>query len=812
MAVLTCDLCSQDVQVPITLGGKTFCCHGCLDMWQLLGEEQLAELKQGPGIDWALVRTPTGSPLRDQQAGSGQQRALNLRLTGLSCVSCGTLVEHVVHRLPGVLESQVNYPAETLEVSFDPYVATPTQICETVSRLGYGVQADGSAGHDAPGVDRSLVRRFAVSLTLSVLLMMASVPIWAGYLLELPHSAKFLLTAVLWLLTSPIVFWAGWPFLRGAWTSLRHRIITMDLLISTASLAAYFYSVIAAVWDEPYVYFDTCGFLITFLLLGRLLESGTRERAHAVTRSLANMTVSEATVLRHQQEEQVHIEDLRKGDLVVVRPGSRIPVDGVVREGTSDVDESFLTGESPCVAKRPDEQVYAGTTNYTGRLVIENTRDADETVLAQTLRFVHKTQAEGHVYHMLTERLLRVFVPGVLLIAVFTFCLWEWILPVGTATAILRAVATLVIACPCALSVAAPVTSQCAVSVLGQEGVLLRSDEAIERSSGVDTVVFDKTGTLTRGLVRLTGCYPENPLLLQWAASVEAGSEHPYSRAILTAAKDQGLRLQATSDFTAHPGEGVSATVEGHHISVRRYNGEPLPPSLRSAMEQQTTLHQGLSVLWVDGFPRAMLFFRDTLRRDASETVQRLQGAGIEVQMTTGDRNEAARHTALETGISTWQSGLTPVEKAEYIRKLQLKGHKVAYVGDGVNDAAALLQSDLGIAMGSGTDIAIQAGHLVLLRAQLSVIPTVLKTCHQAVKVTRQNIAWAISYNLVALIGAIVGFARPAIAAAAMALSSAFVLANALRLLGSQQLRYARPFGVVVGSALLLFVLARYGI
>ncbi|KPV41964.1 heavy metal translocating P-type ATPase [Alicyclobacillus ferrooxydans] len=811
MAVLTCHLCEQQVEHPVTLSGKSFCCHGCRDLWQLLGEEQIVELKGRPGVDWSMVRTTSNLPERTE-TNSDQHRALNLHVTGLWCASCGLLVEHVVNRLPGVVHSQVSCPSETLEVSFDPVLTTPSEICEAVSRLGYGVASNDRHGSDGEAAREGLTRRFAISLTLSLVLMMVSIPIWSGYLREFPQGVKMLFISLLGLLTTPIVFWAGFPFLRGAWTSLRHRVPTMDLLITVASLAAYFYSVIAAVTNEPYVYFDTCGFLVTFLLLGRLLESGTRERALAVTRGLANLTVSMVNVLRAQGEEQISVEQLRKHDFVVVRPGDQIAVDGIIREGSSDLDESFMTGESLGVTKGPGDMVYAGTTNYTGQLVVENIRDVDDTVLAQTLQLVQRTLTEGQVYRLLTDRLLRIFVPAVFVVAVLTFCVWNWITPVTTATAVMRAVATLVIACPCALSVAAPVTSQCAVSVLGKAGILLRSNEAIERGSGIGVVVFDKTGTLTQGHVELTRFYPADLTLLQWAASAEVGSEHPYGRAVVAAANANGVPLKQASNFRAQPGTGVSATVAGHQITVQRYRGESLPPRLEAAIAESNADGGSLSVLWIDGTPRTVFCFRDTTRPDALETVQQLQEMGLEVHMATGDREEAARHAAENTGILIWRSGLTPVEKADYIRALQATGRKVAYVGDGVNDAAALLQSDLGIAMGSGTDIAVKSGHLVLMRTQLSLIPRVLKTCRQAVNVTRQNLAWAVSYNVVALIAAAVGFARPAIAAAAMVLSSAFVLGNALRLLGDRPLAHLKPLGVVLGSAVVLFVLAWYRI
>ncbi|MCF8567550.1 cation-translocating P-type ATPase [Alicyclobacillus tolerans] len=773
----------------------------------------MSELKLRSGLNWArAIRTVLPSSV-EEPTGLGERSVVNFHLSGLTCASCGILVEHVVHRLPGVVESEVSYPTESLIVSFDPGLTTPTDICETVSRLGYSIQTEDSEGSiDDSTPDRSLIRRLAVALTLSLLLMMASVPIWSGYLPELPPSAHLLVSTLLWALTTPIVFWAGWPFLHGAWTSLRHRVATVDLLVSAATLAAYFYSVVEVIEYGPYLYFDACGFLIAFLLVGRLLEFGTRSRALAVTRGLSRLTVSEATVVRREREEQVPVKQLRPGDFVLVRPGGRIPVDGVISEGTSDVDESFLTGESLCVAKVAGDYVYAGTLSYTGRLIVRTTREADDTVLAQTLQLVRNAQAEGQVYRQLTERVLRLFVPGILVIGILTFCLWEWITPVGTSNAILRAVATLVIACPCALSVASPVASQCAVHLFGEQGVLLRSDEAIERGATINAVVFDKTGTLTQGRVRLLEFYPEDPALLRWAASAEAGSEHPFGKAVVEAAQARGLPLKSLSQFTVQPGDGITATVEGHEIAIRRYAGEWLPPELSQAAARKDADGQSLSILWMDGFARAVLFFSDTLRADARETVNRLLEAGVAVHMATGDRSGAARQTALDVGIQQWRSDLTPVQKSDYITALQREGLKVAYVGDGINDAAALLQSDLGIAMGSGTDIAIQAGHFVLTRTKLAAIPLLLTTCRETVTVTRQNLAWAIGYNLLALVAAVVGFASPAIAAAAMVVSSAFVLGNSLKLLGSRQFVYVRQFGVVIGSAILLFFLAWYGI
>ncbi|WDL96121.1 heavy metal translocating P-type ATPase [Alicyclobacillus sp. ALC3] len=811
MAVLTCQLCDGPVQKPVLADGKTFCCHGCRDVWRLLGEEHLAQLKNQPVVDWTAART-TLSDRDAKPTPSGNLDDITIHVSGLWCASCGLLVQHVVNRLPGVAEASINYASESLQAQFDPTVTTPSVISQAITSLGYGIDGDTPGHSDQSTADSGLLWRLAVSSVLSLFLMMGSVPIWSGYLPQFPPDLRLFLSISLWVLTTPVVFWAGWPFLRGAWTSLRHLIPTTDLLVTLASVTAYTYSLVSMLKDGPYLYFDTCGFLVTFLLLGRILEIGTRQRALAVTRHLSGLWVREATVLCDGQERRVLVNSLSPGDKVIVRPGERVPVDGVVSDGTSDIDESFLTGESVPVVKHAGSHVYAGTTNFSGRLVIATERGADDSVLAQTLQFVRDAQVQGPIYRRLTERALAAFIPGVLIVSVCTFCLWEWVVPVGTTSALLRAMAALVIACPCALSVAAPVTSQFAVQTLGREGVLLRSDEAIERCAEVDAVVFDKTGTLTEGQVRLTGFYPTDSVLLQLAASVEAASEHPVGRAIVAAANAQGMKLQPISNFAAHPGEGVTASVNGRRVSVRKHAGEQLSAELEQTAAELSAQGHTLSVLWVEDRPRAVLAFSDTVRHNVFETVAILQSAGVRVHMATGDQAEAARQVAVATGIPTWCAGLTPMAKSAYIRSLQEEGLRVAYVGDGVNDAAALLQANVGIAMGSGTDIAAQAGHLVLMNSRLDVIPQVLATCKKTVTVIRQNLAWATLYNLASLTAAVAGFAQPALAALAMVLSSAFVLGNAMRLSGTRPAVYARRFSYVVGSTGVLFILARYGV
>lgn len=815
MAVLTCYLCDQPAYKPIPVENRTFCCHGCRDLWRLLGDEQLAELKSRPGINWRAAQECSSNFPEASQSflREAEATALNFHLGGLWCASCGILIEQVVRRLPGVLGIHLNYTDATLEVALNGTATTASDVCQVVSSLGYEIQENEVDSASSNRLDGALVQRFFFAAGVSLLVMMASVPIWSGYLSDFPRPLRIFWTLFLWVLTTPIVFWAGWPFLFGAWNSIRHRIPTMDLLISIASLAAYAYSVIALLNHGSYLYFDTSGFLVTFLLLGRLLEMSTQKRASAVTRLLADLTVKNAVVHRNEREQTISVNELVVGDVVIVRPGARIPVDGRVEEGQSAVDESFLTGESMSVDKTTGDPVYAGSTNHTGRLIVRTTHTVDKSILTQTLQSVRNIQANQGAYQRLINRLLRWFVPGVLLVSAATFSLWHWIKPIDLGSAILHTLATLVIACPCALSIAAPVASHGAIQTLGSKGILLRGDEAIERAAKISVVVFDKTGTLTSGQVQLTGFYPDDPTLLQFAASAELGSEHPLGRAVVKAAQARGLPFKAASNTVILPGKGIAAIVERHDIRVERGPlTEFIDPKMALEAARCEASGETFSVLYIDGRVRAILRFRDTIRSDALAAVTKLREAGIKVHFATGDHDGAARQVAKQLAIENWCCRMTPVQKAEYVASLRAHGQTVAYVGDGINDAAAMMQADLGIAMGSGTDVAIQAGHLVLTRSQLSELPNLFAICHRTLKIIRQNFIWAIGYNSVALLAALFGYASPAIAAAAMVFSSLFVLGNSLRIVGGVPIVIALRASLAMGLLGLLFVLAWFGI
>jgi Cu2+-exporting ATPase len=758
----------------VRAGGHAFCCPACRELWYALGEDGLAALRRGPGVGWQAAREASGPGPAPAEVG----RPVRLALDGLWCPSCAVLVEHVVGRRPGVLRARVDFATGTLEALVDPRVTGAPALAEAVARLGYRARAQ-----DAP--DRALpdaLRRLAVSAPLALAVMMGSVPVWSGQLPRLPAGVALALVATLWALATPVVFWGGAPFLRGAWASVRHGRPSMDALVAVGSLAAYGYSVASALTHGPHLYFDTAGMLVAFLLVGRALELGTRERAVGVMRLLGDLGAARAVRREGDREVEVPVEQLRPGDEVVVRPGQRIPADGVVLEGQSACDESALTGEPRPQDKGPGAPVYAGSLACDGRLVLRVTRVGEATVLGETVAAVRRAGAAGRLETQ-AERLVRGFVPGVLALAAVTL-LATWRLgglPLGAA--LWRAVAVLVIACPCALAVATPLAVLAAARRLGELGLLVRQGEALERAARVDTVVWDKTGTLTVGSPALLQAAPDDPGILALAAAVEAGSRHVLARAVVAAAEARGLEVAPVEAFAEQPGAGVEGRVGGRRVWVGRPR-HPLPEGLASLWDQAEAEGHTVLAVEVEGTPRGLLVLGDRVRPEAHQAVAALRSRGLTVWLVTGDGEGAARAVAEALGIAAWRARVLPADKAAFVEGLRRAGHGVAFVGDGINDAPALLAADLGIALASGADLAREAGHLTLVRADLAAVPEALALARRVRSLVRQNLAWALAYNLTALPAAVAGYASPLVAAAAMVGSSAFVLGNTLRLLG----------------------------
>jgi P-type Cu+ transporter len=577
-------------------------------------------------------------------------------------------------------------------------------------------------------------------------------------------------------LATPVVLWAGWPFHRAAWKNLRHATATMDTLVSLGTLAAWGWSVVVLFAGlNADVYFEVAGVITTLILLGRFLEARARRRSGAAIRALLELGAKEARVLRDGSEVLVAVDQLEVGDVFVVRPGEKIATDGVVVEGDSAVDQSMLTGESMPVEVEPGETVAGATINTYGRLVVRATKVGAETALAQIARLVAEAQAGKAPIQRLVDRISGVFVPVVLVIALGTLAGWLAITG-NVGDAFTAAVAVLIIACPCALGLATPTALMVGTGRGAQLGILIKGPEVLEQTRRIGTVILDKTGTVTAGKMVLVEVALLNGAtradVLRLAGALEAASEHPIARAIADVARDELGSLPPVTGFRNLPGVGVQGIVEGKTVEVVRRSG-------------------AITVSW-DGEARASFVVRDTVKPTSREAVRQLEELGLKAVLLTGDDESTARRIASEVGIERVIAEVLPQEKAAEVRRLQAAGEVVAMIGDGVNDAPALAQADLGIAIGTGTDVAIEASDLTLVSGDLRGAADAIRLARRTLRTLKGNLFWAFAYNVAAIPLAVAGYLNPIVAAAAMAFSSVFVVSNSLRLRRFQSPREAR--------------------
>jgi Cu+-exporting ATPase len=682
---------------------------------------------------------------------------VTLELEGMSCAACASRIERKLNKLEGV-EANVNFATERATVRCDPAV-TVDQLVATVESAGYHAhEAGASSGHHHEELPLPALRArlaVAVALTLPVALL-AMVPAlqfsdWEWVALGL---------------STPVVFWCGLGFHRVALVAARHGGATMDTLISIGTLAAWIWSTVVLVGGlAADTYFEVAATITTLILLGRYLEARAKRRSGEAIRSLLELGAREARVLHDGSEVLVPVEELRVGDRFVVRPGEKIATDGAVEEGESAVDRSLLTGESVPVEVGPGDEVAGATINTYGRLIVRATRVGADTALARIAGLVEAAQSGKAPVQRLADRVSAVFVPAVIAISLLT--LLGWLLLGGSASeAFSAAVAVLIIACPCALGLATPTALMVGTGRGAQLGILIRGPEVLERTRRIDTVVLDKTGTVTRGEMALVGVTPldgaSRDEILRLAGAVESASEHPVGRAIAQAAADELGTLPAVESFCNLPGVGVHGTVEGHDVEVGR------TPA-------------GIAVVW-DGLERATLEVRDTVKPEAAGAVGELKRLGLTPVLLTGDAGATAAEVAREVGIERVVAEVLPDGKVDEVERLQRSGAVVAMVGDGVNDAPALVQSDLGLALGTGTDVAIEASDLTLVSGDLRAAVDAIRLARATLRTIWQNLFWAFAYNVAAVPLAISGLLNPIVAAAAMACSSLFVVGNSLRL------------------------------
>jgi Cu+-exporting ATPase len=718
-----------------------------------------------------------------------KKERIDLKISGMHCQSCAILIDKSLKKQRGIVYSNVNLATEKATVEFDPSITSEDGVIKTIRNAGYYAHKESVQDHSAydntekqkeiNGLKKTLLFSAALSIPVFVLSM---------FLMDLLPYQPY----VIFLLTTPVQFIAGAGIYKGAWGALRNRSSSMDTLIALGTSAAYFYSVYTLIFiPGGSMYFEASSVIITLVLLGRYLEASAKGRTNDAIKKLMGLSPKTATVIRNGREVRIPVDDVMAGDIILVKPGEKIPVDGIIMEGRSSVDESMITGESIPVEKNRGDTVIGATINKHGSFRFRATKVGANTTLSRIIKLIEDAQGSKAPIQRFADRISAYFVPAVASVALLTFVVWYFAFGSGLQFALLTSIAVLVIACPCALGLATPTAIMVGTGLGAQNGILIKGGEALETTHKLKHVIFDKTGTITTGTPVVTDIVSFSDLtekeILGITASLEQSSEHPLAEAIAKKAKATGTKVRKATGFSAIPGHGITARIGlgkyflGNTRLMARHGIKKLPERVRTLEDEGKTV-----MLLADKRLLGCIAVADTIKETSAEAVSKLKGLGIKVYMITGDNERTAAAIARNAGIDEYFSEVLPEDKAGYVRKLQKTG-PVAMVGDGINDAPALAQADIGIAMGSGTDVAMETGNIVLMKNDLNDIPRAVRLSRFTMSKIRQNMFWALFYNTLGIpvaAGLLYPFTgwllNPMIAGGAMAMSSVSVVSNSL--------------------------------
>ena len=718
-----------------------------------------------------------------------KEERIEFKITGMTCAACSSRIDKILNKTDGISSATVNLATEIATINYYPDLITPNQMIKRIDKLGYGATERENAENDSS--EERATKKMQIKLIISALLAFPLVITMLDHLFGIELPSILMNPWFQFALATPIQFIIGWQFYEGAYKNLKTKSANMDVLVALGTSAAYFYSLYEAIKTigtnyEPHLYFETSAILITLILFGKYLEASAKGRTTEAITKLMSLQVKEARVLVDGTEQMIPINEVNVGDTLIVKPGEKIPLDGAITRGNSTIDESMLTGESMPITKVVEDEVVGATINMNGLIEVKVSKREEESVLASIIKAVEDAQGTKAPIQRMADKIANYFVPIVVGIAVLTFAVWIiFVNPGEFEVALTASIAVLVIACPCALGLATPTSIMVGTGRAAESGILFKGGEHLERTHEVDTIVFDKTGTVTKGEPVVTQ-FEGNEETLHLLASAEANSEHPLAKAVVNYAESQDLNLTEATTFEAVPGKGIKANVLGKELLIgNRILMKDSQVTIDLYDETVTKAEeQGSTAMFIaeDGKLTGMIAAADTIKDNAIEAVNLLKKSGKEIIMLTGDNQRVADAIAKEVGIDRVYAQVLPDKKQEKIEELQAEGKNVAMVGDGINDAPALATANVGIAIGTGTEIAIEAADITILGGDLLLIPEAIQMSEATIRNIKQNLFWAFGYNTLGIPIAALGLLAPWIAGAAMAFSSVSVVLNALRL------------------------------